>query len=71
MDFIEFKGNPTFGGGSFKRMIIPGRLLIEDAPNDWPLNFHCGSFNVKVTEFPPELERLGNGIGVNKLDNKN
>lgn len=69
MKEIIFKGKIRDGRGNFSKMKIPGRSSLPIAPNDWPEVICPGSLNVKVMEYPEELESLGPGNHIQKLDN--
>lgn len=52
MDSLLVHGVVCSGGGTFKRMVIPGRRELKNHPRDWPRWFFRGSLNVQpVDEF--------------------
>ena len=68
---IEFKGKVVSGCGKHSELIIPGKKVLPFAPDDWPHALCPGSLNIEIStmEIPSELERLGPGIMMKKLDN--
>jgi hypothetical protein len=70
MNSLTFKGQIASGGGSFSKMVIPGRDSLKEFPANWPLAFASGSLNVQITPdgMPTELKALGGGHGLQRLE---
>ena len=68
---IEFKGKIVSGQGDHSDLGIPGKDKLSHAPEDWPKFLCPGSLNVEISadELPKELDILGEGILIKKLDN--
>lgn len=68
---ITFKGKIVSGQGDHSKFGIPGKKNVSDAPVDWPENLCPGSLNIEISanEIPKELDNLGPGILIKKLDN--
>ena len=68
---IEFKGKIVSGCGKHSYLVIPGKGQLLIAPDDWPTFLFPGSLNVEISreELPKDLEKLGPGSFIKKLDN--
>ncbi len=68
---IEFKGKIVSGQGNHADLGIPGKNKLSHAPEDWPVTLCPGSLNVEILidELPKELDALGQGTLIKKLDN--
>lgn len=68
---IEFKGKIVSGQGNHSDLGIPGKNKLPHAPEDWPQILCSGSLNVEISaeDLPKELESLGDGVLIKKLDN--
>lgn len=68
---IKFKGKVVSGCGKHCELIIPGKAKLPDAPSDWPEVLCPGSLNIEISieELPKELDDLGPGAFIKKLDN--
>jgi hypothetical protein len=68
---LEFSGAVRSNQGAFSQeMVIPGRKSLVLAPEDWPAKLAPGTLNIAIHDdgFPNELDRLGKGDGLKKLD---
>ena len=71
---LEFRGAVRSNQGAFSRqMVIPGRKSLVLAPEDWPASLAPGTLNIAIPDdgFPKELDELGKGDGLKKLDEGN
>lgn len=68
---IEFKGKVVSGWRKHSELVIPGKAKLPNAPSDWPETLCPGSLNIEISseELPKELDVLGQGILIRKLDN--
>jgi hypothetical protein len=68
---IRFKGKIVPGCGGHSNLGIPGKSSLANAPDDWPKVLYPGSLNVEIflEELPQELDFLGPGDLIKKLDN--
>lgn len=68
---IGFKGKIVSGSGKHAELGIPGKEKLSNAPADWPKTLCPGSLNVEISskELPKELDKLGQGILIRRLDN--
>jgi len=68
---MDFKGKIVSGQGDHSKLVIPGKDKLFNAPDDWPKSLCPGSLNVEISieELPRELNSLGPGTLIKKLDN--
>jgi hypothetical protein len=64
MERLEFEGTVINGIGRHRELLVPGRLLLPQAPSVWPETLHPGSLNLRVASYPAAwLERrMGNSV---------
>jgi hypothetical protein len=68
---LEFTGTVrSHTGGSSRGITLPGRDELVVAPADWPRQLAPGILNIEIQgdEFPEELEAIGKGEGLRRLD---
>lgn len=73
VDRIEFKGVVTDGLGRYGKLAFPRKAdMLDVIPSDWPDNMFRGSLNITIDRdgFPPELNDMGEGRGITRLDNR-
>jgi hypothetical protein len=68
MDKLKFEGTVINGIGQHHELLVPGRLLLPQAPSDWPETLHPGSLNLQVASYPPAWRERGMGNSVRGLD---
>jgi len=68
VDELIFEGVVIAGVGRHSELIVPGRSVLLEAPEDWPNVLFPGSLNVRVERYPPEFERHGFSNRVEELD---
>lgn len=56
--------------GCHASLFVPGRALIAQADEDWPLTLYPGSLNIRVDSLPPQLKEKGLPASVEALDNR-
>jgi hypothetical protein len=68
---IEFKGKVVSGWIKHSELAIPGKSKLPSAPSDWPETLCPGSLNIEISvnDLPKELDNLGPGMLIKKLDN--
>jgi len=68
---IEFKGKVVSGQGDHSNLGIPGKVNLQHTPEDWHQILYPGSLNVEIStdDLPRELNSLGQGALIKKLDN--
>lgn len=55
--------------GTFsQKMVVPGRGELFVAPEDWPDRLVPGTLNIEIDDFPKDLDGIGEGDGLKKLD---
>jgi len=68
MGKLEFEGIVINGIGKHSELFVPGRLLLPQAPTDWPETLHPGSLNVRVVSYPAVWRERGLAASVKVLD---
>jgi hypothetical protein len=71
---LEFSGVVRSNQGAFSQaMVIPGRKSLVLAPDDWPEKLAPGTLNIAIQDggYPNNLDELGKGDGLKKLDEGN
>lgn len=68
---IAFNGKIVLGQRGHSKLGIPGKESLVDSLSDWPTALYPGSLNVEVSmdDLPSELDMLGQGKVIKKLDN--
>jgi hypothetical protein len=68
MDKLEFEGHVVNGIGRHRELVVPGRSLLPQAPEDWPETLARGSVNIRITSYPPAWRDHGLAENVKALD---
>lgn len=71
MRTLEFTGKVRSNKGRFHEdMVVPGRVALSSAPDDWPTELASGTLNVQINDegFPDDFGEIGDGRGVKKFD---
>jgi hypothetical protein len=68
MDKLEFEGYVVNGIGRHRELVVPGRSLLPQAPEDWPETLAPGSVNVRITSYPLAWRDHGLAENVKALD---
>jgi hypothetical protein len=58
------------GLGRYSRLSFPDRKTMPDLPQQWEQAMCPGSLNARIINFPREMSELGDGYGIQRLDNK-
>lgn len=66
---LRFRGRPMKGAGRFAREpVLPGRLIVPNAPIDWPMTLASGTFNLFIIQYPDNFDSLGPDDNTKKFD---
>jgi hypothetical protein len=68
MERLAFEGSVVNGQGDHSKLVVPGRSLLSDAPEDWPETLRPGSLNVRISVYPPAWHERGLSASVKVLD---
>lgn len=67
-DELIFQGVIASGRGMHATLLVPGREVLDNPLNDWPLKLYPGSLNVRITNYPTLLGCKGLATEVAALD---
>lgn len=67
---IEFECAVGDGMGMYSELEFPTRDQCGDLPEGWVDQMQPGSLNANILKMPANLDQLGQGYGVQKLDNR-
>jgi hypothetical protein len=68
MHELQFGGSVINGQGDHSKLFVPGRLVLPNAPEDWPATLQPGSLNVLIAAYPPEWHQRRLTANVRVLD---
>lgn len=68
MDALVFFGRVATGIGCHADLIVPGRHLLGQVDDDWPVLLYPGSLNIRVLHFPTAFREHGLTEDVEALD---
>jgi len=67
---IAFECVVADGIGMYRDLGFPSREDCAALPKDWPDAMYRGSLNAHITAYPANLDLLGKGAGIQRLDNR-
>lgn len=68
MDALVFSGRVVTGIGCHADLIVPGRHVLAEVDDGWPVRLYPGSLNVRVLHFPAAFKEHGLTEDVEALD---
>lgn len=70
MKSIELEAVISGGMGMYSELTFPKKDALPDLPGQWAQAMCPGSLNTVITRYPDNMDDLGEGYGVQKLDGK-